>query len=105
MLTIIYICTKQSSIFTVRRSLADAEKAVQESKVEQDALSKRLKDASKKIRSLEAKLEKEDKESSESILVNQRLAEELADERKQHQKALEERDFNADQIRKKYQST
>ena len=36
--------------------------------------------------------------------LQQRLAEEMADERKQHQKDLEEREFAADQTRKKYQS-
>jgi hypothetical protein len=35
--------------------------------------------------------------------LRQRLAEELEDEREQHQKDLAERDFTIDQTRKKYQ--
>jgi hypothetical protein len=36
-------------------------------------------------------------------LLQKRLAEELEDEREQHQKDLAERDFTIDQTRKKYQ--
>ena len=36
-------------------------------------------------------------------VLRQRLAEELEDEREQHQKDLSERDFTIDQTRKKYQ--
>jgi myosin heavy chain 9/10/11/14 len=62
-----------------------------------------LQAANQRIRTLEVEMDKEGRESSEMALLRQRLAEELEDEREQHQKDLEERDFTIDQTRKKYQ--
>ncbi len=63
-----------------------------------------LKAAEERVKDLEAKLEEEGRESSDLELLQQRLAEEMHDERKQHQQDLADRDFAADQTRKKYQS-
>ena len=57
------------------------------------------------MQELERKLEEEGRESSDLELLRQRLAEEMEDERKQHQQDIAERDFAADQTRKKYQGT
>lgn len=56
------------------------------------------------MKELERKLEEEGRESSDLELLRSRLAEEMEDERKQHQQDLAERDFLADQTRKKYQA-
>lgn len=56
-----------------------------------------------RLQELEARLEAEGGESSEMAISRKRLAEELEDEREQYQKDLAERDFTADQTRKKYQ--
>ncbi|EEB90642.1 hypothetical protein MPER_11125, partial [Moniliophthora perniciosa FA553] len=50
------------------------------------------------------KLEDADKDSSDLVILNQRLAEELEDEKKQHQKDIEDGAFTSDQTRKKYQA-
>lgn len=55
------------------------------------------------MRELEHRLEDEGRESSDLEVLRQRLAEEMEDERKQHQQDIAERDFAADQTRKKYQ--
>jgi myosin protein heavy chain len=55
------------------------------------------------VRELEAKLEEGGRDSSDLSVLQQRLAEELEDERTQHQKDIDDRDFTADQTRKKYQ--
>ena len=86
-----------------RRALADAEKAHADAVAERNAAEERLKTAGERIRDLEARLDEEGRESSDQELLRQRLAEEMEDERKQHQEELSERDFTADQTRKKYQ--
>lgn len=67
-------------------------------------MEERTKVAEERVRFLETKLEEEGRESSDLDLLRQRLAEEMEDERKQHQQDLADRDFTADQTRKKYQS-
>jgi myosin heavy chain 9/10/11/14 len=62
-----------------------------------------LKASERRINELETELRKEGREFSETSLLQKRLAEELEDEREQHQKDLAERDFTIDQTRKKYQ--
>ena len=89
---------------TARRALADAEKAQAESAADRAALEERLKTTEARMHELEAKLEEEGRESSDLELLRQRLKEEMEDARKQHQQDLAERDFAADQTRKKYQS-
>ena len=86
-----------------RRALADAEKAHADAVAERNAAEERLKTAEERIRDLEARLDEEGRESSDLELLRQRLAEEMEDERKHHQEELAERDFTADQTRKKYQ--
>lgn len=86
-----------------RRALADAEKAHVVVVQERQATEERLKIAEDRIHDLEGKLEEEGRESSDMELLRQRLREEMEDERKQHQQDLAERDFTADQTRKKYQ--
>ena len=66
-------------------------------------MEERVKAAEARIHDLEAKLEEEGRESSDMELLRQRLREEMEDARKQHQQDLAERDFAADQTRKKYQ--
>ncbi|KZT64665.1 nonmuscle myosin heavy chain b [Daedalea quercina L-15889] len=87
-----------------RRALADAEKAHADAVTERNAAEERLKAAEERTRELEARLDEEGRESSDLELLRQRLAEEMEDERKHHQEELSERDFTADQTRKKYQA-
>lgn len=68
-----------------------------------NALEERLKVSDERVRDLEARLEDEGHESANSEVLRHRLAESMDDERKQHQQDLAERDFAADQTRKKYQ--
>lgn len=89
--------------FAARRALADAEKAHAQAVAERTAAEERLQAAERRIHELESKLDEEGRESSDLELLRQRLAEEMEDERKQHQEDLVERDFVADQTRKKYQ--
>jgi myosin protein heavy chain len=70
---------------------------------ERDAAEDTLKAAEVKIRELEARLEEESREFTDMGVLRQRISEEMEDERKQYQKDLAERDFTADQTRKKYQ--
>ncbi|KAL1743339.1 nonmuscle myosin heavy chain b [Schizophyllum fasciatum] len=88
----------------VKRQLSDLEKAHSALESEHKGVQKRLKSAEHRVAQLEAKLEDEGRDSSDLELLRQRLTEELDDEREQHQKDLAERDFNADQTRKKYQA-
>ncbi|PSS37014.1 hypothetical protein PHLCEN_2v1156 [Hermanssonia centrifuga] len=87
-----------------RRALADAEKTQAEVIAERQAIEERLSATEERMRDLEAKLEEEGRESSGLDILRQRLTEEMEDERKQHQQDLAERDFTADQTRKKYQT-
>lgn len=70
---------------------------------EKKAIEERLQTTEHKLRELEQQIEEEDKESSELGIHRRRLAQQLQDERLQHQKDLSERDFTSDQTRKKYQ--
>ena len=90
--------------FGARRALADAEKAQAEAVADRAALEERLKTTEARVHDLEAKLEEEGRESSDLEVLRQRLKEEMEDARKQHQQDLADRDFAADQTRKKYQS-
>ncbi|CAL1710675.1 unnamed protein product [Somion occarium] len=87
-----------------RRALADLEKSHADIVAERKSSSERLKVTEERVRDLEAKLEEEGRESSDLELLRQRLAEKMEDERKQHQQDLAERDFAAEQTRKKYQA-
>lgn len=57
----------------------------------------------KKLHDLEARVELDGREFSSEAQLRQHLGEELQYEREQHAKDLSERDFAADQTRKKYQ--
>lgn len=70
---------------------------------EKKAIEERLQTTGHKLRELEQQIEEEDRESSELGIHRRRLAQQLQDERLQHQKDLAERDFAGDQTRKKYQ--
>lgn len=87
-----------------RRTLIETEKAQSETATARKLAEDRLQAAEKKLRDLDGKLEEEGRESSEAVIARKRLAEELEDEREQHQKDLAERDFATDQTRKKYQA-
>lgn len=63
----------------------------------------RLRVAEERIHELEGRLEEEGRESSDLEVLRQRLREEMEDERKQYQQDMNDRDFTADQTRKKYQ--
>ncbi|THH29323.1 hypothetical protein EUX98_g4864 [Antrodiella citrinella] len=89
---------------SVRRALSDAEKAHSSTVAEKNVLADKLKVAEARIRDLQHRLEAEGRESSDLDVLRQRLTEEMEDERKQHQQDLAERDFTADQTRKKYQT-
>ena len=91
-------------MLSARRALSDAEKTQADTIAERKTVEDRLKVAEARVHDLEAKLEEEGRESSDLEVLRQRLAEGMEDERKQHQQDLAERDFAADQTRKKYQS-
>ena len=82
----------------------DAQKAQDEIVLEAKGLEERLKASEERIRGLEARLEEEGSESASAEILRQRLAESMEDERKQHAQDLADRDFAADQTRKKYQA-
>ena len=67
-------------------------------------LEERLKASEERVRELEARLEEEGSETANAEILRQRLAESMDDERKQHAQDLADRDFAADQTRKKYQA-
>jgi myosin protein heavy chain len=70
---------------------------------EKKAVDEKLQSTEQKLRELEQLIEEEDRESSELGIHRHRLAQQLQDERLQHQKDLAERDFASNQTRKKYQ--
>lgn len=88
-----------------RQSMADAGKAQKALAAERDAALNQLQFAEEKIQELGARLEQESRDSSDTGVLRQRVAEAMDDERKQYQKDLAEREFTADQTRKKYQGT
>ena len=83
--------------------MADAEKAHAGIVAERQAAEQRAQAAEQRVQELERKLEEEGRETSDLALLRQRLAEEMEDERKQHRQDIADRDFAADQTRKKYQ--
>ena len=85
--------------------MTDTGKAQATLVAERDAAEDRLQAAEAQIRELEARLEEESREFTDMGVLRKRIAEEMDDERKQYQKELAERDFTADQTRKKYQGT
>ncbi|KAK7689538.1 hypothetical protein QCA50_007330 [Cerrena zonata] len=87
-----------------RRTLAELEKAHADLVNERKAMEERLRVSETRIRDLEARLEEEGRETADLDVLRQRLAEEMEAERKQYQQDLAERDFTADQTRKKYQT-
>lgn len=87
-----------------RRTLAELEKAHADIVKERHALEERLRASETRIRDLENRLEEEGRETADLDVLRQRLAEEMEAERKQYQQDLAERDFTADQTRKKYQT-
>lgn len=89
----------------MQRSLADVERAHNQIQEQKEFAEHRLQAAEQKLQQLRSKLEEEGRDSSELGALQQRLAEELEDERAQHQKDIAERDFATDQTRKKYQGT
>ena len=90
---------------SARQSITDAGKAQKALVAERDAAVNQLQFAEAKIQELETRLERESRESSDMGALRQRISEEMDDERKQYQKDLADRDFTADQTRKKYQGT
>ena len=97
------VLTSSAKYHPARRTLVEAEKTQSENVTARKGAEDRLKIAEQRLRELEVKLDEEGRESSEVTISRQRLSEELEDERQQHQKDLAERDFTADQTRKKYQ--
>jgi len=88
----------------LRQSMTDTGKTQATLIAERDAAEDTLKAAEVKIRELEARLEEESRDFTDMGVLRQRISEEMEDERKQYQKDLAERDFTADQTRKKYQA-
>jgi myosin protein heavy chain len=86
-----------------RWSLSDTERTHAEILAEKTALEVQLRTAEERLQDMAARLDDEGRETSNMDLLHKRLAEELEDEREQHQKDLAERDFTLDQTRKKYQ--
>jgi myosin protein heavy chain len=85
--------------------MTDTGKAQSTLIAQRDAAEDGLRAAEAKIHELEATLEEGSREFTDMGVLRQRIAEEMDDERKQYQKDLAERDFTADQTRKKYQGT
>ncbi|KAG6837022.1 hypothetical protein H0H93_016229 [Arthromyces matolae] len=86
-----------------RRSLAETETLQNKNASARKQAEDRLTASQRRIQEMEAKLEEEGQESSDVALAKKRLQDELDDEREQHKKDLTDRDFAADQTRKKYQ--
>lgn len=86
----------------VRRSLTELEKTHAETVSQHKVLQERVKASETRLKELQARLD--DDSSSDLIVINQRLVEELEDEKSRHQKDLEQGDFSSDQTRKKYQA-
>ncbi|KAF5366211.1 hypothetical protein D9758_005722 [Tetrapyrgos nigripes] len=89
---------------SVRRSLADLEKNHKESSARLKATDEALKKAQHRVRELEEKLTQEGNESTDLVTLNQRLAEELNDVKKQHEKEMQDVGFSNEQTRKQYQA-
>ncbi|KAG8221578.1 P-loop containing nucleoside triphosphate hydrolase protein [Butyriboletus roseoflavus] len=87
-----------------RRAFTDLESTYLDIAAEKKAIEERLQITEHKLRELEQQIEEEDRESSELGIHRRRLAQQLQDERLQHQKDLSERDFAIDQTQKKYQA-
>jgi len=87
-----------------RQALAEMEKTVAEVVGERKGLEGRLREAEGHIRELETRLERGDRSHTETEIFRRRMTEQMEEERDQYQKDLAERDFAADQTRKKYQS-
>jgi myosin protein heavy chain len=85
-----------------RRSVADAERLQAEAFTQKQAVEERLHAAEERVRDMQAKFE-DGRDSSDIHDLRRRLADALEDEREKYQKDLAERDFTADQTRKKYQ--
>jgi myosin protein heavy chain len=83
--------------------MTDTGKAQSTLIAERDSAEDRLKAAEVAMRELELRLEEGSREFTDMGVLRQRISEEMEDERKQYQKDLSERDFTADQTRKKYQ--
>jgi myosin heavy chain 9/10/11/14 len=83
--------------------MTDTGKAQSTLIVERDSAEDRLKSAEAAMRELELRLDEGSREFTDMGVLRQRISEEMEDERKQYQKDLAERDFTADQTRKKYQ--
>ena len=88
---------------TVTRTLSELEKSQKDVVSERKALQERVRSAEQRMKEMYAKLGEGRPELTALNELRQRLAEELDDERAQHQKDLAERDFTIDQTRKKYQ--
>ncbi|KAF8657591.1 hypothetical protein AX16_002172 [Volvariella volvacea WC 439] len=84
-----------------RRTLADAEKMHSEAVTSRKGIEERLTRSDKQVQELQAKVEEDGHRLDELSLANQRLSEELEDEREHFQKELEV--FN--ETRNKYQAT
>ncbi|KAL0576478.1 class II myosin [Marasmius crinis-equi] len=89
---------------SVRRTVSELEKAQSDAIAKHKSVEEKLRAAQARIQQLERKLDDGDHESSDLVILNQRLAEELEDEKKQHEKDMEESAFTSDQTRKKYQA-
>ncbi|KAG5653772.1 hypothetical protein H0H81_010613 [Sphagnurus paluster] len=89
---------------SARRTLVETEKLQLDTATARKAAEERLRAAEKRLKDLEGKLEEEGRESTDVGVARKRLQDELEDEREQHKKDLAERDFAADQTRKKYQA-
>ncbi|KAJ3985572.1 nonmuscle myosin heavy chain b [Lentinula detonsa] len=90
---------------SVRRTLSEIEKAQADTVAKLKSNEDLLRAAHQRIKELEKKLHEEGNDSVNLVELNQRLAEELEDEKTQHQKDLGEHEFASNQTRKKYQGT
>jgi exopolysaccharide biosynthesis protein len=86
----------------VKRSLADMEKAQEEAKQDRKSLKEQLRNTEKTVQSLQSK-QQNDAEISKIEHMYSQLVEELDDERKQHEKDINDANFASEQTRNKYQ--
>lgn len=87
----------------VRRNLAEVENNLSHVEADRKALSERVQKAEKRVHDLQANLDVEGRDASELELLHQSLAAELKDKHEEYLKDISDRDFAADQTRKKYQ--
>lgn len=92
-----------NALSSARKAVEEAERAHAATAADLKASEEQLRKTEERLNQLQVKLDKGSRELGDFEHLRRRLLEEMEDERDQHQKDLNERDFTIDQTRKKYQ--